>query len=120
MAVSVVLYFSRSAEMIHKLTVSKSVDLSLRGFFRDGKNEFSGILYSRLVIMTTHLIEIASASCVYVMNHVMPAFLVRPKLSCLRKKNWEGRGTRTSAVSNTVHHVIVRWREYFKRNHNIL
>lgn len=117
---SVVLYFSGSTEVIHELTVSKSVNLGLRGLLWDGKNKFSGIFYSRLVIMTTHLVEIASASCIYVMNHVMPAFLVRPKLSCLRKKNWEGRGTRASAVSNTVHQDIVSCRRYFKRNHNIL
>lgn len=87
---SVVLYFSRSTEVIHELTVSKSVNLGLGGLLGNGENEFSGIFYSRLVIMTTYLVEIASASCVYVMNHVMPAFLVRPKRSLSEEEKLGG------------------------------
>ncbi len=76
--------------MVHELTVSKSVNLGLGGLLGDGENKLSSILYSRLVIMTTYLIEIASSSCVYVMNHVMPAFLVRPKRSLSEEEKLGG------------------------------
>lgn len=67
--VSCVLYFSGSTEVIHKLTMGKRVDLGLRGLFGNGENELTSIFYCRLVTMATNLVEIASASCIYIMNH---------------------------------------------------